>query len=224
MGKGKMIAISMLITACFVSLAAVLMFFISDEGFEKVKQTKGQNELQNAVSQHQEQPEEDEKDGYLQQGFELIETEEAIYDVMFDNATSVKMDNGPINLNVKNVKLEVIQPISENMKKKLEGTDKVTVIRLQVEATNISNEIVNFDLSSLTVGSDIGEKSRIDQLLSDKLSTMYKPGEKKEGELVILFKSKPDLIASVWLNVRSPFNETGEELGVNEKLKINLFK
>lgn len=224
MGKGKMLAISLLITTCFVSLAAVLLFFLSDEGFEKVKQSKTQNELQSAVAQQQVTPEQDEV-GYLQQGYELVETQDAIHDVMFDHATShLSMENGPMNVNVTNVQLEVMQPISEKMKKELEGMEKVTVVRLQVEATNISNAPVNFDLSTLTVSSDIGENSRIDQVLSDKLTTAYAPGEKKAGELVILFQTKPDLLATIWLNMRSPFTEAGEELGVNEKLKIDLFK
>ena len=55
MSKGKMLAISMLITACFVSLAAVLIFFLSDEGFKKIKQAKAENELQSAMAQKQEQ-------------------------------------------------------------------------------------------------------------------------------------------------------------------------
>lgn len=226
MSKGKMLAISMLITACFVSLAAVLIFFLSDEGFKKIKQAKAENELQIAMAQKQEQevPVEEEI-GYLQQGFDLVETNDAIHDVIFDYDTpNITMENGPMDVKVTNVRLEVVQPVSEKMKKKLEGMNKVTVVRLQVEATNISNETVNFDLSTLTVGSDVGEKSRIDQVLSDKLPTVYQPGEKKAGEIVILFESKPDLLATIWLNVRSPFNEAGDELGENTKLKVKLFK
>ena len=222
-----MIVISMVITLCFASIGAVLLFFLSEEGFKKVQDEKAQMELQIAnanVNLTNEVEEPVEEAGYLKQGYELIETEDAIHDLMFDNATNIVMDNGPIHVNVTNVRLEVMKPVSEHMKKQLEGMKQVTVVRLQVEATNNSEALVNFDLSSLTVGSDIGEKTRIDQVLSDKLTTPYAPGETKKGELVLLFKSKPDLLATVWVNVRSPFSESGEELGENAQLKVNLFK
>jgi len=217
----------MVITLCFASIGAVLLFFLSEEGFKKVQDEKAQMELQIAnanVNLTNEVEEPVEEAGYLKQGYELIETEDAIHDLMFDNATNIVMDNGPIHVNVTNVRLEVMKPVSEHMKKQLEGMKQVTVVRLQVEATNNSEALVNFDLSSLTVGSDIGEKTRIDQVLSDKLTTPYAPGETKKGELVLLFKSKPDLLATVWVNVRSPFSESGEELGENAQLKVNLFK
>ena len=218
-----MLAISMLITTCFVLLAAILLFFTDENGFKKFKEEQAQNKIQDTVAAQVDEPVVEEI-GYIQQGFEIVETSDAIYDILYENSSpNISIENGPINLNVTNVRLEVVQPVSDQMKKKLEGLEKVTVVRLDVEATNISNELVNFDLSTLTTGSDVGENSRIDQVLSDKLQTAYKPSEKKTGEIVILFQSKPDLLATVWLNLRSPFSEAGAELGENTKLKVNLF-
>lgn len=223
MSKGRMLAVSMLITVCFVSLSAVLLFFLSDEGLAKVKQNKEQSELKIALAEQSNESQLDEG-GYIQQGIQLVETEDAIYDVMFDYETSdISLKNGPMRVNVTNVLLEEIRPISEKKQKILEGMEKATVVRLQVESTNTSSLPVNFDLSTITVDSDAGESSRIDQVLSDRFSTVYTPGETKKGELVIMFESRPDLLATIWLNVRSPFNENGDELGENTKLKVNLF-
>lgn len=222
MKKGKMLSISLLITTCLVLLCVVLLFLTQDDVLIKVKEQRLQNDVQNAAATNTEEPEDGQIE-YRQQGIRLVENDDAIRDIMFDKEALINLKSGPISLKVTNVSLELLLPKSVAMQHKVEGFEKVTVVRLQVESSNTSSLPVMFDLSTLTAGADVGEATRIDRVFSTSFSSVYEANEVKKGELVLLFKSNPDFIATVWLNVRSPFNKNGENLGENSKLKIPLY-
>ena len=221
MNKGKMLLISALITVCFVLLASVSLFFADENGFEKVKESKPTNIVKDSKM---EVAAEDTEGEYRKQGIEIVEDENALRDIIFVNKEpSLIFESGPIELKIKKVQLELLKPISEQMQKVAEGLERVTVVRLQVEAQNITDQPVNFDLQSLKVEADTGETSTIDQLLSHKITSTYGSYEKKSGELVILFKSNPNDIATIDIKLRSPFDNNGKNLGESKDLKVKLY-
>lgn len=221
MNKGKMLLISMLITICFVLLASVSLFFADENGFKKVMESKPTNIVNDSKM---EVAEEDTQDDYRKQGIELVEEENTLRDIFFVNKEpSIILETGPIQLNIEKVQLELLMPTSEKMKNAVEGLDSATIVRLQVEVQNITDQPVNFDLQTIKVDADTGETSSIDRTFSQSIESSYAAYEKKSGELVILFESKPEDIATIVINFRSPFDNAGKNLGESKNVKVNLF-
>lgn len=102
------------------------------------------------------------------------------------------------------------------------GGEELHYIRASVEAENISDDLISFDMAGAKMITDTGEEiEHSDMLMSDFVQEEIYPGVKLNGSFIwVLEESKAEEIDSVTFIWEAPVNDADETLGEDVEIEI----
>ena len=221
MGKGRMMAISLILSVCFATLSVLAIVFTSEDS--PLKKAKEDTVITANASDNEETTESTE-DKYVSKGIELKKDDAGIHDIFFKNEQGLEaVSDGPMYIKVNKVQLERFLPKNKKLKTLMDNRQEVTMITLHLTVVNESENVTHFNLTKAKVHTDSKEKTKVDELLSDDIGGEFASGEKKEGNLVILLDSNPRDIASLEVIINPVMDHNYEAIGDGASIKVNLF-
>ena len=225
MGKGKMVLVSGIISICFVTIAIVVILFMSEESLLK----KLLDEPVENVNATTEQPSGDlnkeeihTEDSY--QGIRTITDELGVHDILFESGTVAHTaTSGPIQLTITDVRLEQLTPANDKVKNAIAGRNPSTVAILKILIENNGADTVVFNIDDAKIIADSNETTVFNPKLSTIIGSNFEANETKEGTLFIDFQSKPRDIASLQLKILPTYDKSYDEIGDPINLKVPMY-
>lgn len=225
MGKGRVLFVSGIISICFVTIAIVVILFMSEESplknllDEPVENVNATTEQPNGDLNKEEIHTED---SYI--GIRTITDELGVHDILFESGTVAHTaTSGPIQLTITDVRLEQLTPANDKIKNAIAGRNPSTIAILKVIVENNGAEPVIFNIDDAKILADSNETTVFNPKLSTIIGSSFEANETKQGTLIIDFLSKPRDIASLQLKILPAYDKNYDEIGEPINLKVPMY-
>ena len=176
---------------------------VAAEENEEVKETKEAEEVQEEKVEEKTESSIGNVDESELGRLEVINEKKNINDVI---------ESGPIKLTVKDIQMSKLNP-SESYKPMFDEKNEVTVLVMELEVENTSDETISFYPDQGTVVTNTKEQKDADMFLSDSVGGDFIGQVIKSGDVIFLLDSKAEEVNSMKFVLGHPSNESFESVG-----------